>query len=431
MQTQELYTKFLKHPLICTDSRKVEKDTLFFALKGENFNGNLFAEKALSDGCAYAIVDEDLHIKSDKIVRVNNVLESLQQLANYHRRVLKTPIIALTGSNGKTTTKELLIQILGAKFNVYGTEGNLNNHIGVPLTLLKLKPEHDYGVIEMGANHQGEINALCEIAEPDFGLITNIGKAHLEGFGGFKGVRKGKTEMYRFINSRSGTIFYNHSNPILLEEAQKLEKSKHIAYSVEGVGFTGHVGEKSTLLTGELCTEKGIAQPFKSQLAGDYNLENIVASAAVGDYLGVNLKDIANAIETYVPSNMRSQIIETSRNTILLDAYNANPSSMHASVKEFVKQESKRDKVIFLGSMKEMGKYSFEEHTFLVRKVEPYDNIEVVLIGEEYSGISCSLASYKSVNELIEQRDLSELSDKYILIKGSRANKLEKLIDLL
>src|SRR4051812_18290443 len=320
---QELYKHFLKHPEICTDTREIKKGSLFFALKGDNFNANQFAEKALKEGCSLTIIDELQYKKDDRYVLVADVLTTLQQLANYHRKQITIPVIAITGTNGKTTSKELINAVLSEKFKVLATKGNLNNHIGVPLTLLQIKKEHELAIIEMGANHQGEIAALCKIAEPTFGMITNIGKAHLEGFGGAEGVIKAKNELYQYIGQHHGKLFVNADNELLMKLSAQLDKitfgiGKEASY--QGVLVDSNPFVKLKCKSNEdkqSLTEKN---PIETALIGKYNFENILAAACIGHYFNVSEQQIKNGLEKYVPSNNRSQVMQTKKNLVLLDA---------------------------------------------------------------------------------------------------------------
>jgi UDP-N-acetylmuramoyl-tripeptide--D-alanyl-D-alanine ligase len=357
MSTEDLYQLFTKHPVISTDSRNVATNALFFALKGEKFNGNRYASTALENGASYAVIDEPLSKLSDRFILVDNVLATLQELSRFHRLQLKVPIIAVTGTNGKTTTKELIIFVLSKRFRVTATKGNLNNHIGVPLTLLSMNHETQIGIVEMGANHPGEIAALCEIALPDFGLITNVGKAHLEGFGTFEGVKNTKAELYRFIGRRGGKIFVNTSNSHLTKMSEDTDAFA-IGYrtSREGYGIEGEVVNSSPMLVLKAKFPKGWLY-FKTNLAGSYNLENAMAAICIGNYFGITPLEICEALESYKPSNNRSQFIRTAENQLLMDAYNANPTSMEAALESFRKFDAPLKGVI-LGDMFELGEAS-------------------------------------------------------------------------
>ncbi|MEI7523102.1 MAG: UDP-N-acetylmuramoyl-tripeptide--D-alanyl-D-alanine ligase [Mariniphaga sp.] len=424
MSIEEIYKLFKKHPQISTDSRNVVKGALFFALKGENFNGNSYAAAALNDGAAYAVIDESPLKADNRFILVEDVLSTLQQLARYHRLELGIPIIAITGTNGKTTTKELITAVLVKKFSVTATKGNLNNHIGVPLTLLAMDTSTQLGVVEMGANHPGEIAALCSIALPDFGLITNVGKAHLEGFGSFEGVKKTKAELYRFIQERGGKIFRNTVNPHLKEMAEDAET---IGYRTnrEGSGIEGEIVNSSPILVFKAKFPKGWLY-IKTNLAGGYNLENAMAAVCVGDYFGVDPLDISHALEAYIPSNNRSQFIQTAGNQILMDAYNANPSSMEAALDNFSTFDAPLKGVI-LGDMFELGESSGEEHQKIADKLAGMNLSLVLLSGKEFS--RCHVVPNIRIfenNELLINY-LEDLNPKgyLFLIKGSRGMKLE------
>ena len=430
MSIEELYLLFAKHPVISTDSRKVVPDSLFFALKGENFNGNSYASMALGNGAGYAVIDEPEYISGDRCIVVENVLKTLQELSSLHRLRLGIPVIAITGTNGKTTTKELITAVLSKKFKVTATKGNLNNHIGVPLTLLSMTRETSISIVEMGANHPGEIAALCEIALPDFGLITNVGKAHLEGFGSFEGVRNTKAELYRFIEHNGGKIFRNTSNPWLLEMARKLET---IGYRTtpEGEGIEGEIVQQSPTLVFRAKFPKGWLY-LKTNLAGGYNLENAMAAVCIGNYFGVNPLEIAEALEGYKPTNNRSQFIKTAFNTILMDAYNANPSSMDAALENF-KTFDTPVKGIILGDMFELGESSREEHQKIADKVASMRLPMVLLTGEEFSRcrVSPEIKVFRDNDSLIQFLENSNPRGYLFLIKGSRGMKLENVADKL
>ena len=424
MSIEEIYKLFKKHPQISTDSRNVVPGALFFALKGENFNGNSYAAAALDDGAAYAVIDESPLKADNRFILVEDVLSTLQQLARYHRLELGIPIIAITGTNGKTTTKELITAVLVKKFSVTATKGNLNNHIGVPLTLLAMDTSTQLGVVEMGANHPGEIAALCSIALPDFGLITNVGKAHLEGFGSFEGVKKTKAELYRFIQERGGKIFRNTVNPHLKEMAEDAET---IGYRTnrEGSGIEGEIVNSSPILVFKAKFPKGWLY-IKTNLAGGYNLENAMAALCVGDYFGVDPLDISHALEAYIPSNNRSQFFQTAGNQILMDAYNANPSSMEAALDNFSTFDAPLKGVI-LGDMFELGESSGEEHQKIADKLAGMNLSLVLLSGKEFS--RCHVVPNIRIfenNELLINY-LEDLNPKgyLFLIKGSRGMKLE------
>lgn len=424
MNLEAIYQIFLNHPLVTTDSRKIEVGSLFFALKGDSYNGNAFAQEALAKGASYAIVDEAEYAVNDKILLVENVLRTLQDLARLHRQKLNIPIIAITGTNGKTTTKELVASVLSRKYNLIYTRGNLNNHIGVPLTLLTLRPENEMGVIEMGANHPGEIDELCRIALPDYGLITNVGRAHLEGFGSFEGVVQTKTELYRFLEKNKGTIFINNANFILTSNAGKLRK---VAYTTtrEQEGLEGETVSADPYLIFKALFPKGWLY-IKTRLVGSYNLENALAAAAIGQYFGIEPTEISNAIETYQPDNNRSQLVVTDRNQLLLDAYNANPSSTRAALENFAGLHAPKKGVI-LGDMLELGSVSQTEHQKIVDYLSTMKVDLICLTGPYYT--ECKLPEsfhcFSKSDKLMEFLTLENLSGYLLLIKGSRGMKLE------
>ncbi len=426
--TKHIYKVFKKHPSISTDSRKIEKGCIFFALKGETFNGNKFAESAIKQGASYAIIDEKEYQVSDKMILVDNVLKSLQELANHHRKQLATPVLAITGTNGKTTTKELTSAVLSQKFNVSFTEGNLNNHIGVPLTLLKMNTSTEFGVVEMGANHPGEIAELCKIAEPDFGLITNVGKAHLEGFGSFEGVIQTKSEMYRHLKKSNGHIFYNADNPIL-SDLLKDTKNK-ISYGTLNADLRGELLNSPPFVHLKVNFPKGVLY-LNTNLTGDYNFENILAAACIGNYFQVDPIAIQSAIKNYFPKNNRSQLIKKDHLKIIMDAYNANPTSMQASINSFISNASENSYLI-LGDMLELGKYSNAEHTAILEILRKNTFVNVFTVGKIFNKISAGFncKSFQNVNELYDYLQSNPIEKGKILIKGSRGIQLEKLLDL-
>ena len=430
MSIEELYQLFAKHPVISTDSRHIENNSLFFALKGENFNGNSYASSALESGAAFAVIDEVDYNSCDRCILVDDVLLTLQKLARFHRQKLNIPIIGITGSNGKTTTKELITSVLSKIFRVTATKGNLNNHIGVPLTLLSMDPTTQIGVVEMGANHPGEIAALCDIALPDYGIITNVGKAHLEGFGSFEGVKKTKAELYRSIEQRGGKIFINTANNHLKEMVQSVET---IGYKTdrEGYGIEGEVVNSSQILVFKVKFPKGWRY-IKTNLAGGYNLENAMAAVCIGNYFGVIPEDIIDAIESYVPSNNRSQFIKTKENQILLDAYNANPTSMEAALENFKTIESPLKGVI-LGDMFELGEVAQEEHQKIADKLSTMGLSLSLLAGKEFSRchVAPNIHLFENSELLINYLAGIDPKGYLFLIKGSRGMKLETVLEKL
>lgn len=433
--TEELYKLFIDcNQKITTDTRKLESGSIFFALKGDNFDANLFAQNAINGGCAYAVVDNDTVSDNERIVLVQDVLISLQQLAHHHRKQLKIPIIGITGSNGKTTNKELIHAVLSKKYKTYATKGNLNNHIGVPLTLLSLNKSHEIGIVEMGANHQGEINMLCDIADPDFGIITNIGKAHLEGFGGEEGVKKGKSEMYKYLAKKNGEIFINGDDSVLIELSKDLNKiyyGENSNYDIYGKLFSrGEFVEfKWNVKNNELSSQPLV----KTQMFGQYNFINLLCACCIGNYFEVNEKDINSALENYIPEMNRSQVKKTNTNTVILDAYNANPSSMNLAIDNFQKQLFDK-KVAILGDMLELGEYSKHEHRKILIQLQESSIDKVFLVGVQFFELKDEFTKYhffKSIIELKEYLSTCLIGQSTILIKGSRGIQLEKIVDFL
>jgi UDP-N-acetylmuramoyl-tripeptide--D-alanyl-D-alanine ligase len=427
--TENIYQLFKAYPKISTDSRKIEKDSLFFALKGDNFNGNNFATDSLKKGAAFAIIDEKKYIFSEKTILVENVLNTLKELANLHRKKLGIPILAITGTNGKTTTKELVSSVLTQKFDVSFTEGNLNNHIGVPLTLLKMNTKTQFGVVEMGANHRGEIAQLCAIAEPDFGIITNIGKAHLEGFGSFEGVKATKTELFNYLKAKNGTFFYNKNNPILEEVAGDY---KHIiTFGVGNANLTGEILQSPRFVHVKVNFKKG-ALYLNTNLIGDYNFENIMAAACIGNYFKVDPLKIQKALKQYQPQNNRSQLINRGGLKIILDAYNANPTSMQASIKSFL-LNNKEDNYLILGDMLELGNYAQQEHALILEIINKLSPKGVFLVGLNFAeiGQKFNCKTFLNVSELNLFLKNNPIKNGNILIKGSRGIQLEKVLEYL
>lgn len=433
----KLYELFKKHPIITTDSRNCPVGSIFFALKGGNFNANAFAKSALENGCSYAVVDEKEYAVDERFVLVDDVLDILQKLANHHRKSLKTTIIGITGTNGKTTTKELIASVLNEKYNILFTQGNLNNHIGVPLTLLKLTPEHQLAIVEMGANHPGEIEALCKIAEPDYGIITNVGKAHLEGFGSFEGVKKTKAELYASISGRDKSIFLNKGNESLVEMAAKngFENSEPVfCYAIGDVRsdcvVTGKIAVCNPFLSVS-CDRAGKGQmTIKTQLIGSYNAENILAAVSIGNYFGLSESQIKTGLEKYVPQNNRSQLTLTDKNRLVVDAYNANPTSMKAAIENFAIIEAE-SKWLILGDMLELGDVSGMEHEAIVSLLQASGLVNVILVGPEFGAIENPFKCFGNAVEVKQYLLENPISDSLILIKGSRGIKLEQLIEIL
>ena len=429
MNLSALYQIFLDCQLVTTDSRNCPEGSLFIALKGESFNGNAFAGKALETGCAYAIIDEpEYAVEGDqRYILVDNCLQTLQQLANYHRRQLGTRVIGITGTNGKTTTKELISAVLSQSHNILYTLGNLNNHIGVPSTLLRLKAEHDLAVIEMGANHPGEIKFLSEIAEPDCGIITNVGKAHLEGFGSFEGVIKTKGELYDFLRKKEGsTVFIHHDNAYLMNIAGGLNL---IPYGTEDdLYVNGRITGNSPYLTFEWKAGKaGETYQVQTQLIGEYNFPNALAAITIGLFFGVEAAKINEALAGYTPQNNRSQLKKTNDNTLIIDAYNANPTSMMAALQNFRNMEVPH-KMLLLGDMRELGAESAAEHQKIADYIKECD-LEVWLVGEQFAAAEHSFKTYPNVQEVIKELETNKPKGYTILIKGSNGIKLSSTVD--
>lgn len=427
MEIAELYKCFMECGKVTTDSRNCPEGSMFIALKGETFNGNAFAAQALKQGCRYAVIDESEYAGEGTIL-VDNCLQALQQLANYHRRQLKTPVIGITGTNGKTTTKELISTVLSRKFNTLYTEGNFNNHIGVPLTLLRLTKEHEMAVVEMGANHPGEIKTLVHIAEPDYGIITNVGKAHLQGFGSFEGVIRTKGELYDFLRAKGGaTIFIQNENPYLNGIAEGLTCVRY--GQTVGLYVSGELISCSPFLSFR-WTAEGVSHEVNTHLIGSYNLDNMLAAAAIGRYFGVSDDDISSALASYLPHNNRSQLKETADNKLIVDAYNANPTSMMAALKNFRQVEAPH-KMVILGDMKELGEASREEHQKVVDYLKECGFDRVVLVGPEFAAATHSYQTFQHVDEVLADIRMHKPQGYYILIKGSNSMKLSQLPEYL
>jgi UDP-N-acetylmuramoyl-tripeptide--D-alanyl-D-alanine ligase len=423
MKIDTLYEIFKTHSTICIDTRKVNNNCLFFALKGDKFNGNKFAKEAIEKGASFAIIDEEKFKTSDQFILVENVLQTLQELANYHRKRLDIPYIGITGTNGKTTTKEFINAVLSKKYKTTFTQGNLNNHIGVPLTLLSIPTDCEMAIIEMGANHIGEIEFLCKIAEPNFGLITNIGTAHIEGFGSVEGVRKTKNELYQFIQMNKGKLFVNNEDTTLTELSKDINK---YTYGNSDADCSGELKQSTPLVQLE-WNNKTIA----ANLYGSYNYQNILAAICIGNYFEITSEDIKDAIEEYYPTNNRSQIIESNTNTIFLDAYNANPTSMNAAIETFAENTSK-NKLMILGDMLELGSISAAEHQKMVTKVEALE-INTLFIGKEFNSIATkfNFTYLENVTQAINWLKDASLTHYQILIKGSRGIRLEDAAEYL
>ncbi|SDQ47011.1 UDP-N-acetylmuramoyl-tripeptide--D-alanyl-D-alanine ligase [Flagellimonas zhangzhouensis] len=424
MKMEALHALFLEHPTICTDTRKVTDNCLFFALKGPNFNGNAFAQEALDKGATYAIIDETDYNTSDKFILCEDVLETLQQLATYHRKQCKAKIISLTGSNGKTTTKELINAVISKKYKTIATKGNLNNHIGVPLTLLSIQEDTEMAIVEMGANHIGEIEMLCNIAQPDFGYITNFGKAHLEGFGSVEGVIQGKSELYNFIRSNGGHIFFNADDPIQKEKLNSCTKkigfstTDHQFYNIE------------FLKANPFVTLKVEETTITTQLIGKYNFPNCCAAIIMGKYFNVPLEEIKSAIESYQPQNNRSQILEKNGFKIILDAYNANPTSMKAALENFSLMDAEH-KTLIIGDMFELGTTATEEHQAIADLAKELNFQDVYLVGKNFFGTQTDLLQFETFDALKAHLEDQPLKKGTLLIKGSRGMALERVLDLV
>lgn len=424
MTTPELYNIYLQHPSVQTDTRKLKKGDIFFALKGPNFNGNLFAAKALEAGAAYAVIDEIQEGADERMILVPDVLHALQDLASYHRDQFNIPFIAITGSNGKTTTKELVSSVLASHFKTYTTLGNLNNHIGVPLTILSIHKDAEMAVIEMGANHQKEIASYCVYTKPTHGIITNCGKAHLEGFGGIQGVRKGKGELFDYIKTHKGAIFIYDDYEYLHNMSNGIAQKQ--IYGTKNGSVTGHVKTSEPFL--EVNITNGLEKEvIRTQLVGDYNLPNVLCAIAIGKYFEVPEKKIVATIEQYTPSNSRSQMLEKDSNHIILDAYNANPTSMRAAIENFAKFPS-QEKVLMLGGMMELGEDSIVEHQQIVDLINQHTWKQVVLVGGDFIHTQHNHLYFPNSVDATKWFQEQALKNTYLLIKGSRSMQMEKIL---
>ena len=424
---EDLYSIYCTHPSVVTDTRKLKSGDLYFALKGPNFNGNIFALAALEAGAAYAIVDEavaDSDTYQERIILVQDVLTTLQQLAKYHRQQFDIPFIAITGSNGKTTTKELVYTVLVSHFKTYTTQGNLNNHIGVPLTLLSIPKNAEMAVIEMGANHQKEIESYCAYTLPTFGMITNCGKAHLEGFGGVEGVKKGKGELYDFLRANNGTVFIMEDYDYLQTMSQGI--TNRVCYGQFYGQIQGEAIDANGMLTVKI--NKGIAlDTIQTNLVGNYNLPNVLAAVTIGQYFKVPNEKIKAAIENYTPTNSRSQLVQWKNNEVILDAYNANPSSMKLAVENFAKI-NKENKMVCLGGMRELGVDTLIEHQMLIDQLKQTNWSEVLLVGAEFKDCNHNYHYFDTVQAAKTWFDSKQFSGHTLLIKGSRGIQMEQLI---
>jgi len=427
MEIKKLHKLFLSSSGTATDTRKIQKNSIFFALKGANFDANTFAQQALLQGAAFVVIDDKNYYLNEATILVDDVLETLQTLANYHRNFLKIPIIAITGSNGKTTSKELMCAVLSKKFNTKATVGNLNNHIGVPLTLLSFDKNTQIGIVEMGANHQKEIEFLCNLAEPDYGYITNFGKAHLEGFGGFQGVIKGKSELFNYLKINHKIIFINEDDPIQIEKISDIENFGYSSYRNEAFLKIDSISANPFLKVGFDDTI------IQSHLIGIYNANNIAIAVLVGKFFEIPNFDIKQAIEDYIPENNRSQMLIKNSNEIILDAYNANPSSMKVAIENFC-QIQNQNKIVFLGDMFELGAESYFEHQQIVTSLIGDQNITCYFVGKYFFECQNEMSHFKffeSFDALKENLSATKIQNNVILIKGSRGMALERILDCI
>ena len=427
MSIIDLYDLFIHNPQITTDSRNCPKGSIFFALKGDKFDGNQYAGKALASGCVYAVIDNPDYYIGERTILVDNVLKTLQQLAHHHRKVLGLPIIGITGTNGKTTTKELLAAVLSTKFNLLYTEGNFNNHIGVPLTLLRLTHDHEMAVIEMGASHPGDIKELVDIVHPNYGIITNVGRAHLEGFGSFEGVIRTKGELYDYIRRSKGKIFIKKENEYLQSIAKGIEQ---ITYGNGDDAFaSGQVVSCDPFLVFN-WKQQGKLHTVETHMIGSYNLDNVLAAVAVGRFFKIPAERISRAIAAYEPTNNRSQFKNTENNELIIDAYNANPSSMKVALDNFITMPV-QPKAIILGDMRELGPTSDELHAEVVEQIKKGQFDKVFLCGEHFSKVGKEFSPFATTEAMTEELRRQPLKGYHILIKGSHSMGLEKLADIL
>jgi UDP-N-acetylmuramoyl-tripeptide--D-alanyl-D-alanine ligase len=425
LSTEQLYHIFKQFPQVTTDTRKINKDDIFFALQGPSFNGNAFAKTAIEKDASYAIVDDEKYAELPNILCVPHVLTALQQLALHHRQQFNIPVLAITGSNGKTTTKELIHAVLSKKYKTYTTQGNLNNHIGVPLTLLSIASDAEMAVIEMGANHQREIAAYCSYTEPTHGLITNCGKAHLEGFGGVEGVRKGKGELFDFLRATNGVAFACADFDYFQNMTRGLQKLHW--YGTQNGEVCGSVLQSEPFLSVHIS--KGLPQPttLGTQLVGGYNAYNVLAAVMVGTFFGIEDKAIAAAIAEYTPTNSRSQLMVMEGNHIIMDAYNANPTSMAAAIENFARLKAP-NKMLFLGGMMELGDESLNEHQQIVHLIEQFEWKDVILVGGDFSRVRHGFRYFTSSDEAAAWWQAQKSTGNYLLVKGSRSMKMERIV---
>lgn len=431
MRIEKLYEIYKQFPSISTDTRNIKESSIFFALKGANFNGNTFASQALESGARYVVVDEEEFVKGEQYILVDDVLKSLQELALHHRKQLTIPVVGITGTNGKTTSKELVFSVLSQQFRTYATQGNLNNHIGVPLTLLSIDSTYEVAIIEMGANHVGEIEFLANIACPTLGFITNVGKAHLEGFGSFEGVKRTKGELYDYLSQRGGTLFLQADNPHLVEMAAQREFTRIVKY---GFTATNDIVGKLLMANPYLSIawkegRKSESYEVYTQLTGSYNTENILAAIAVGLELGMTPSSINEGIANYIPKNNRSQITKTSRNTVVADFYNANASSMAAAL-DNMQVLTAEHKVVILGDMFELGDEAFEEHKNVILKAKVLHFERLIFVGKEFCKHQDEEAEFYETTEEAASA-ISSLNDSFILLKASRGMAFERLLEVL
>lgn len=426
-----LYAAYLQHPIVTTDTRNLPQQSIFFALKGENFNGNTYANQALADGAAYVVVDElidDAWLTDERVFVTENVLATLQQLALTHRNHLDIPFLAITGSNGKTTTKELIYTVMSQKYKTVATKGNLNNHIGVPLTILSIPTDAEFAIIEMGANHLHEIESYCTIAKPNFAIINNCGKAHLEGFGSLEGVKKAKGELYDFIRMHQGSLFINTDLDYLQEMAEGI--NTQYTYGTANAHLIGKDISDTPFLKVAILTHL-LETSIQTQLIGSYNLPNVLAAVAVGHHFGVAIEVIKSALEAYTPSNSRSQLVKTAQNEVILDAYNANPTSMDLAIKNLA-QVPHTKKVLMLGSMKELGADSIAEHQKIIDTAHSFAFEAIYVVGPEFAATTLHHARlFATSADLKAHLAEQPISDALILVKGSRGSKMEVVMDAL
>ena len=431
MTVKEIYSIFQKCTGVTTDSRKCGPGLMFFALKGERFDGNEFVRGALEQGCPYAVMDNaGLYDAQDsRMILVDNVLSTLQQVAALHRRTLGTPVIGITGTNGKTTTKELTNAVMSTTYNVLCTQGNLNNSIGVPLTVLGLKPEHEYAIVEMGASHPGDIKELVEVSQPDFGLITNVGKAHLLGFGSFEGVKRTKGELYDWLREHDGTAFVNRDNEHLQQMCKGLPLIEYGKPGHDGLLVEGEVLECNPFVKFRWRTGNGSWHTVQTSLIGAYNVDNALAAITIGLKFGVKEQDASDAVANYKPQNNRSQLTETGRNSLVVDAYNANPTSMAAALENFSMIKA-QDKMLILGDMRELGEASDAEHRKIVEEIAKYGFTQVWLVGSEFAKAAdgSGFRLFADVDEVNKALESEKIAGKTILIKGSNSIGLTKTI---